>query len=74
MLVDKMLDMNIYELRYFSMMSKEKVMKTSGINPMKINLDWPSVKQTGNFSININSIQLKEHGHLLTPTGLSNKN
>lgn len=53
MLVDKMLDMNIYELRYFSMLSKEKVMRTSGINPMKINLDWPSVKQTGNFSISI---------------------
>ena len=43
MLADKLLDMNIFELRYFAVISKEKVLKTSGINPMKINLDWPSV-------------------------------
>jgi hypothetical protein len=45
MLCDKMLDMNIFELRYLSLYIKEKVQKGTGINPMKINLDWPSIKQ-----------------------------
>jgi hypothetical protein len=45
MLADKILDLNIFELRYFSLYSKERVQKTSGLNPMKINLDWPSVKK-----------------------------
>ena len=45
MLVDKMLDMNIFELRYFSITCKERVQRTSGINPFKLNLDWPSVKR-----------------------------
>jgi large subunit ribosomal protein L7/L12 len=45
MLADKLLDMNIYELRYFAAITKDKVQKTSGINPMKMNLDWPSVKR-----------------------------
>jgi hypothetical protein len=49
MLVDKFLDMNIYEIRYFSILMKDKIQKTSGINPMKLNLDWPSIKQDGNF-------------------------
>ena len=49
MLADKVLDMNLFELRYFAMITKEKVEKTSGINPMKINMDWPSVKQDGNI-------------------------
>jgi len=45
MLADKLLDMNIFELRYFSIACKERIQKTSGINPMKMNLDWPSVKK-----------------------------
>lgn len=49
MLADKLLDMNIFELRYFSLVTKDKVQKTSGINPMKLNLDWPSVKRDGKF-------------------------
>jgi hypothetical protein len=49
MLVDKVLDMNLNEIRYFSMLQKEKIIKTSGINPMKVNVDWPSVKQDGNI-------------------------
>ena len=44
MLVDKVLDMNIFELRYFTMQTKEKIQRTSGINPMKLNMDWPSIK------------------------------
>jgi hypothetical protein len=47
MLTDKFLDLNIFELRYFQQLQKEKLLKTSGMNPMKINLDWPSVKQDG---------------------------
>ena len=49
MLADKLLDMNVFELRYFSIAIKEKMLKTSGINPMKINLDWPSVKKDGKY-------------------------
>ena len=45
MLAEKLLDMNVFELRYFSVVCGEKMMKTSGIHPMKMNLDWPSVKQ-----------------------------
>lgn len=45
MLADKMLDMNLFELRYFAVTCKERVQRTSGINPLKINLDWPSVKR-----------------------------
>ena len=45
MLADKLLDMNLFELRYFALLTKEKIQKTSGINPMKLNLDWPSVKR-----------------------------
>ena len=45
MLADKLLDMNLYELRYFAVLTKEKIQKTSGVNPLKLNLDWPSVKR-----------------------------
>ncbi len=47
MLADKLLDMNIYELQYFNQISSEKIMKTSSISPMKLNVDWPSVKPDG---------------------------
>lgn len=47
MIADKLLDMNIFELKYFSAVTREKLTKTSGTNPMKINLDWPSVKADG---------------------------
>jgi len=47
MLADKLMELNLFELRYFSVYSKERVYKTSGINPLKINLDWPSLKQDG---------------------------
>ena len=41
-LVDKVLSLNIFETRYFALMIKEMVQKTCGINPMKINPDWPA--------------------------------
>jgi hypothetical protein len=44
MLADKLMDLNIYELRWFTLYTKERVQRTSGVNPMKMNLDWPSVK------------------------------
>ena len=47
MLCDKVLDMNMIEHRYFHAQIAQKIMKTSGMNVMKMNLDWPSLKQDG---------------------------
>ena len=47
MLADKVLDLNVFELQYFAEMQKERVMRTSGTNPFKMNIDWPSVKPDG---------------------------
>ena len=51
MIADKILDLNIFELRYFMNSAKARLQKTSGINPLKLNLDWPSVKKDGNYSL-----------------------
>ncbi|CDW85761.1 ribosomal protein l7 l12 c-terminal domain containing protein [Stylonychia lemnae] len=50
-LTDKLLDFNIFELRYFSEALKQRIQRTSGVNPMKLNLDWPSLKpdETGSW-------------------------
>ena len=32
-------------MRYMAMSMKDRIQRTSGINPLKINMDWPSVKQ-----------------------------
>jgi hypothetical protein len=53
MLVDKVLDLNVFEIQYFQAITKDKVLKTSNINPMKINFDWPSVKADGMSSQDI---------------------
>ena len=45
MLADKVLDLNIFELRYFHASMSLRMKRTMGINPMKINMDWPSVQQ-----------------------------
>ena len=45
MLADKMLELNIFELRYLVALQKEKLQKATGLNPLKLNLDWPSIKQ-----------------------------
>ena len=45
MLCDKLLDMSLFEMRYLALKMKDRVQKTSGINPLKLNMDWPSVKQ-----------------------------
>ena len=47
MIADKVLDMNLFELRYFQASVAQRIEKSSGINPIKINMDWPSVKQDG---------------------------
>lgn len=51
MIADKLLDMNVYELRYFQEITKERLRKTSGTSLFKINMDWPSVKADGKHSI-----------------------
>jgi len=45
LLAQALLELNVFELRYFSTAIRDKVYKTSGINPLKLNLDWPVVKQ-----------------------------
>ena len=44
MLADKILDLNLFEMRYMQTQLKDRLLKTSGINPLKLNLDWPSIK------------------------------
>ena len=45
MLSDKILSLNVFEHRYLAKVIKSKVQKATGLNPLKMNLDWPSVKQ-----------------------------
>ena len=45
MIADKLIDLNIFEMRYLSTQLKERILKTSGINPLKLNMDWPSIRQ-----------------------------
>lgn len=77
LLAQALLELNTFELRYFSTALREKVFKTSGINPLKLNLDWPTVKQLGNKSISPPLLtllsQILEAGLLPTPTGSYNK-
>ena len=45
MLVDKCSQLNLFELRYFIAQLEVKAAKATGLSPMKMNLDWPSVKK-----------------------------
>lgn len=45
MLADKVAQLNLYEMRYFQARLTEQVAKATGLSPMKLNLDWPSVKR-----------------------------
>lgn len=47
LICDKVLDFNVFEMRYLALSMKTRMMKTSGINPLKLNMDWPSIKQDG---------------------------
>jgi len=44
-LVDKVSNLNLFELQYFQVQMEKKVAAATGLSPMKLNLDWPSVKQ-----------------------------
>ena len=45
MLAAKVLDLNLLELRYFHVKLVQQAQKSTGLNPMKLNLDWPSIKR-----------------------------
>ena len=45
MLVDKVMDLNLFEMRYYVAKMEIKAAKSTGLSPMKMNLDWPSVKK-----------------------------
>jgi large subunit ribosomal protein L7/L12 len=49
-LVEKVLTLNLFEMRYFAEAMKTRVQKTTGLSPMKLNMDWPSVKQDADGS------------------------
>ena len=44
LIVSKVLRFNMFEMRYFASQIKDRVQRTSGMNPLKLNMDWPSVK------------------------------
>ena len=45
LLADKVANLNIFEMRYFQARLTQQVAKATGLSPMKLNLDWPSIKQ-----------------------------
>ena len=47
MLCDKVIDMNMVEMRYFHAQIGIRLQRVAGMNPLKLNLDWPSLKQDG---------------------------
>lgn len=51
MLADKIFDFNLKENRYFAMRMGERIEHFSGINPNKINMDWPDVKNQSKMTL-----------------------
>ena len=47
MIADKVLSLNIFEQRYLAASVSKRVQRTTGMSLMKLNLDWPSLKQDG---------------------------
>jgi large subunit ribosomal protein L7/L12 len=43
-LADKVCKLSIHEVRYLALVIGDSVKKTTGISPMKLNMDWPSLK------------------------------
>jgi len=43
-LIDATLELNVMEIRYFALMTKQRIQKTTGLSPMKMNNDWPAMK------------------------------
>eukprot|EP00831_Metopus_contortus_P064664 TRINITY_DN5785_c0_g1_i3.p1 TRINITY_DN5785_c0_g1~~TRINITY_DN5785_c0_g1_i3.p1 ORF type:complete len:211 (+),score=65.53 TRINITY_DN5785_c0_g1_i3:178-810(+) len=37
--------LNLFEMRFLSLKLKQKIKRGVGINPLKLNMDWPSMKQ-----------------------------
>ena len=50
MLADRVLDLNVFEMRYLAASTKQRILRTSGLNPLKLNMDWPSIKQDADGS------------------------
>ncbi len=48
-LLGMLMGMNVYEMRYLSLKLKQRILKGVGINPLKLNLDWPSMTQLGSY-------------------------
>ena len=44
MIVDKMVYLNVFEMRYLALSLKRRIARSTGINPIKLNMDWPSIK------------------------------
>ena len=42
MVADRVTDFNVLEMRYFITIMKEKLIKSTGISPLKVNMDWPA--------------------------------
>lgn len=46
-LVKQLLGYNIFSMRYLSLRLKERIVSGIGIDPMKLNIDWPSARASG---------------------------
>ena len=44
LITEKVLDLNLFEMRYLTIMMKENLTKNSGFSPFYVNQDWPSKK------------------------------
>lgn len=43
------MDLNLHEMEYLAVGMKEYLMKGLGINPLKLNMDWPSMQMICSF-------------------------
>lgn len=69
LLAEAIVEMDLFELRYFSTLVRDRVAKTSGINPLKLNVDWPSLKQADAANWSTNYFQQQEAINKLWPSG-----
>lgn len=46
-LVEKTQNLNMLERKYFTIMIRDQIIKTTGFNPLKINNQWPEFKELG---------------------------
>lgn len=45
LLSQALLEMDKEEVKYFTTLVRDRIFKSSGINPLKLNVDWPTLKQ-----------------------------